>query len=209
MSLEGRGRFQSRCSGCGKGSPEYRCRDCTYGPLWCQSCLVCRHAQNPLHVVQVSPLSHRLLSIFAHVFWKQKWNGLFFGRTTLKDLGLRIGLGHAPGRFCASAKLGNKDFVVIHTNGVHTVHLEFCRCTDVTWPIQLLRIGWFPATPLRPQTCATMEVLRHFHTLNLQGKTTAYSYYRSLECLTDSTGLYPPPVSTITIPRYSITNLQA
>ena len=39
-----------------------------------------------------------------------------------------------------------------------------------------------------------MEVLKTFHTLHLQGKTTGFSFYRSLEYLTDSTGLYPPPV---------------
>lgn len=39
-----------------------------------------------------------------------------------------------------------------------------------------------------------MEVLRLFHHLNLQGKLTAYSFYRSLEYMTDSTGLNRPPV---------------
>jgi hypothetical protein len=34
-----------------------------------------------------------------------------------------------------------------------------------------------------------MECLRQFHTLNLQGKITCFSYYRSLEYLTDNTGL--------------------
>ena len=104
-------------------------------------------------------------------------------------------LGHAPGRYCLTSKEGNKDFVVIHTNGIHTVHLQFCRCTDVPWHIQLLRIGWYPATPLKPQTCATLDALRQFHFLNLQGKLTGYSYYRSLEYMSDNTGLNPPPVS--------------
>lgn len=39
-----------------------------------------------------------------------------------------------------------------------------------------------------------MEVLRMYHTLNLQGKTTGYSFYRSLEYFTDATGLYNTPV---------------
>lgn len=103
-------------------------------------------------------------------------------------------LGHAPGRFCPSYKEGDKDFVVIHTNGIHTIHLEFCRCRGTPLYAQLLRVGWYPATPLDPQTCATMEVLRMYHTLNLQGKITGYSFYRSLEYLTDGTGLYNTPV---------------
>lgn len=34
-----------------------------------------------------------------------------------------------------------------------------------------------------------MEVLKHFHLLNLQGKVPAYSFYRALEFQTDNTGL--------------------
>lgn len=108
-------------------------------------------------------------------------------------------LGHAPGRFCPSFKDGNKDFVVIHMNGIHTIHLEFCRCKGVPWHVQLLRAGWYPATPLKPWICATMEVLKTFHILNLQGKMTGYSFYQSLKYLTDSTGLYPTPVRAPTI----------
>lgn len=54
MGLEGRGRFQSSCAGCRETFPEYRCKDCTHGALWCQKCLVQRHSQNPLHIVEVS-----------------------------------------------------------------------------------------------------------------------------------------------------------
>lgn len=50
---------------------------------------------------------------------------------------------------------------------------------------QLLRIGWWPATPLDPQTVATFEVLRQFQIQNLQGNLTAYDFYRALELQTD------------------------
>jgi len=42
-----------------------------------------------------------------------------------------------------------------------------------------------------------MEVLRHFHLLNLQGKLPVYSFYRALEFQTDSTGLATPPVNSL------------
>ena len=90
-----------------------------------------------------------------------------------------------------------KDFVVIDTNGIHLVNVDYCRCYSVTHRVQLLRIGWWPATPLDPQTCATMEVLRHFQILNLQGKLTGFSFYRALEYQTDNTGLNKPPVSQL------------
>jgi hypothetical protein len=127
-------------------------------------------------------------------FVLQMWNGLFFQRSSLRDLGLRVTLGHAPGRFCPTKEEGHKNFVVIDRNGIHNVNVDFCRCSDVPHRNQLLRIGWWPATPLEPQTCATMSVLRHFHQLNLQGKTTGYSFYRTLEHETDNTGLNSPPV---------------
>lgn len=195
MGLEGRERFGSSCAGCHTSFPEYRCKDCTHGALWCQACIVRNHSQCPLHIVQVWHITVHDI-IFWLISFAQKWNGLFFGHMTLRELGLRVQLGHAPGRFCNTFKEGNKDFVVIHTNGIHTIHLQFCCCTDVPWHTQLLHIGWYPATPLKPQTCATMDVLRQFHFLNLQGKLTGYSFYRSLEYMTDNTGLNWPPVST-------------
>ncbi|KZP08258.1 hypothetical protein FIBSPDRAFT_761714, partial [Athelia psychrophila] len=52
----------------------------------------------------------------------------------------------------------------------------------------------YPATPIKPQMCATMEVLQLFHYMNLQGKLTAFTFYRLLEYMTDSMGLDHPPV---------------
>lgn len=60
---------------------------------------------------------------------------------------------------------------------------------------QLLWAHWFPATPLDPQTCATCEVLCVFHTLNLQGHTSGYDFYKALEFMTDPTSLIKVQVS--------------
>ena len=122
------------------------------------------------------------------------WNGLFFQRVTLRDLGLRVQLGHAFGRSCRTALAAHANFRVIHTNGIHHVALDQCRCHGVELSKQLLQIGWWPGTPLEPKTAATFNVLHHFHLLNLQGKVTGYSFYRALEFQTDNTGLDPPPV---------------
>lgn len=125
------------------------------------------------------------------------WNGLFFQRSTLRELGLRVQLNHAPGRFCPTRGVGHKNFIVIHTNGIHSVNVDFCNCDDTERHVQLLRIGWWPATPKNPRSCSTMEVLRQFDILNLQGKITAFSYYRGLEYLTDSTRLQGLPVREV------------
>ena len=122
------------------------------------------------------------------------WNGSFFQRTTLRDLGLRLQLGHAYGRACPTQSPANANFRVIHSNGIYHVAVDQCRCHGLPLNKQLLRIGWWPATPLKPKSAATFEVLRHFHLLNLQGKVTGYSFYQALEYQTDNTGLHPPPV---------------
>lgn len=85
--------------------------------------------------------------------------------------------------------------MVIHTNGIHMVGVDFCRCRGVPHHKQLLRIAWWPATPLAPKTCATMECLRQFHLLNLQANVTAFGYYSALQHLSDNVGLEQFPVS--------------
>jgi hypothetical protein len=192
MSLEGRGRFAKKCMGCRTPFPTYRCKDCMHGALFCKNCLLVRHHQVPLHNVEVrhQPLQVRLI-LNDHT---QMWNGLFFQRSTLKELGLRVQLGHPPGQFCPTREPACKDFVVVHTNGIHLVNVDFCRCDSLPHRTQLLRVAWWPATPLEPKTCATMEVLRHFQLLNLQGKLTGFSFYWALEYQTNNSGLNKPPV---------------
>ena len=87
---------------------------------------------------------------------------------------------------------------VLHVNGVHVVDVQFCSCRGSPRRVALLRMSWWPATPLEPRTCATFALLRQFHLLNLQGKMTAYDYYAALELLTDNTGLERLPVSART-----------
>ena len=129
------------------------------------------------------------------------WNGSFFQRTTLRDLGLRVQLGHALGDSCPTLLAANVTFRVIHSNGIHQVAVDRCRCHGAAdFYEQLLHINWWPATPLNSKTAATFEVLRHFHLLNLQGKVTGYSFYQALEYQTDNTGLNIPPVSSLALP---------
>lgn len=114
---------------------------------------------------------------------------MFFGRTSLKDLGLRIQLGHPAGTFCHTSDKGCDDFTIININGIHRVQVDWCRCHGDDHCVQLLCIGWWPATPLQPQSCAAIETLHHFQLLNHQGKLTGFSFYWSLEYISDNTGL--------------------
>lgn len=201
MRSEGRGDNATSCAGTCEGEAPYRCTDCLSGAMWCLNCIKLRHDQTPLHFIEVSiyvyPDDHVLI-----VFLPQEWNGSFFERRSLQALGLRVQLGHLPHRHCPTSEAGHVNFVVIHTNGIHQVSVDFCRCRGLSHRQQLLRAGWWPATPLEPQTCATLEVLRHFHLLNLQAKVAGYGFMKALELQTDNTGLHPPPVSLILIYYY-------
>ncbi|KAI0055821.1 hypothetical protein BV25DRAFT_1921506 [Artomyces pyxidatus] len=102
---------------------------------------------------------------------------------------------HPPGKVCAHRQ-AQKDFVVIHANGIHVVNLDFCGCglsENIERRQQILRMGWWPATVSDPQTAATFQCMNLFHLLSVQGKTTGYDFYKSLELSTSNSGLSPSP----------------
>ena len=118
----------------------------------------------------------------------QEWNGAFFEKKTLCELGLRVQLGHG-GSACPCAIPGPTDFTLFDTNGVHHVNIDYCDCIQPPAPpkrVQLLRMWWFPASNDRPRTAFTFDVLEHFHKLTRQGKTTLYDYYHAILQITDS-----------------------
>jgi hypothetical protein len=125
----------------------------------------------------------------------QRWNGSFFVRTTLRDLGLVVHLGH-QGLPCSSPGRILDNFTVVHTNGIHTVKVRFCACHEEWLPpkFQLLRCAWLPASTQDPHTAFTFEVLNAYNLLSLQGKVSREDYYLSISRHTDNTGLDPPKV---------------
>ncbi|KAJ7152150.1 hypothetical protein C8R43DRAFT_1127232 [Mycena crocata] len=183
LKSEGRGkeRLWKECGECGSADPVFRCRDqdCRGGQLFCRACILLRHAHLPLH-------------------WIEEWGGRNFVRKSLRELGLCVQLGHAPlqpgggpGEACTFRTHGHKDFIVLHTNGIHKVRVDYCGCGrpgKFYQRDQLLDACWWPATPKEPQTCCTFTMLRHFHALNTIGKVSGYDYYKTLELLTDNTG---------------------
>ncbi|KAG1722362.1 hypothetical protein EDB19DRAFT_1590575, partial [Suillus lakei] len=173
--LDGQGSYSQldQCPQCNKSKPTIQCIDCCNPSMLCSSCTLEKHLDLPLHQIE-------------------RWRKDCFQQTSLKEIGLNLQLGHMKHECCARRVPGCKDFTVIHINGIHTVSVDFCGCQGGLmadhWA-QLLWAHWFPATPLDPQTCATFEVLRIFHTLNLQGHTSGYNFYKALEFMTDPTGL--------------------
>lgn len=129
---------------------------------------------------------------------QQEWNGLFFKRVGLSQLGLVVQLGHTPGSACTAMRRGNHKFTLIDVTGIHTVAVQFCECDSrITHRQQLMRVCWWPATVRDPSTCATFNVIRLFQNMNCLGKISAFHFLKSLELLTNNDGLTPPPVSEI------------
>lgn len=112
-------------------------------------------------------------------------------------MGLRIQLGH-ENEGCTNPEPAPKVFVVLHVNGVHNLCVDYCNCeTREPRRVQILRAGWYPATVHYPATCATLELLKHFHGLSLCSKVSAHEYYMNLERLTDNSRVDVPNVSVL------------
>ncbi|KAJ7439837.1 hypothetical protein FB451DRAFT_1344179 [Mycena latifolia] len=178
LRREGRGPWWAKgcmAPGCLDLAAEYRCEDCFGGRLLCKSCMVDRHRDEPLHIIQ-------------------RWLDEYFQPCSLGTLdpGLRSEIGHPPGEECDFRK--HQKFVMLDNNAIHKLEVDFCGCLgSPSVRDQLLNIGWFPATTKEPETAATLLLLRRFHALNLQGRVPAYDFYNALEVLSECAGMIEVP----------------
>lgn len=114
----------------------------------------------------------------------------------MKEIGLRVQLGHRAGDRCSNPdNAAGDDFVVVDNNGIHRVGLDFCGCETAQHPVsQLLRLRWFPATSIAPNTAATFNALEFFQLLSFESKASVFEFYNSLARRTDNTGTVEVPV---------------
>ena len=122
---------------------------------------------------------------------------MFFERTTLKKIGLRVQLGHRVGEQCSNpSPAAGDDFVVVDGNGIHEVGLDYCSCEKAQDAItQLLRVRWYPATTTAPKSAATFNVLEFFQLLSFESKASVFEFYYTLMRRTNNTGISTDPVS--------------
>lgn len=127
------------------------------------------------------------------------WNGAFFEKTTLTDLGAVIQLGHADG-VCECPFTTPHVLTVVHTNGVHDVCVSWCNCDYFTGGtprrIQLLRAGLFPASTEYPSTAVSFDALDLYHLLTAQAKLSFYDFFETLSKRVDNSGIYENRVRT-------------
>lgn len=122
-------------------------------------------------------------------FWLQVWEKGYFKRTTLEKLGLVVNLGHSGGHCPSPAE--PQRILVVDLSGHHTVRTCFCNCSQNGPPEnyqQLLRVGWYPASVLRPQTAFTFDLLDTHEKISLQGKLNLYDFYNAIMQKTDNHG---------------------
>ncbi|EIW79698.1 hypothetical protein CONPUDRAFT_74066 [Coniophora puteana RWD-64-598 SS2] len=176
LRREGRGNAATYQCACKSGrTREYRCESCSGHYMFCEECCLDAHRNLPLHFIQ-------------------KWNGQFFSRVSLRNMGLTVRLGHEDGTSCGLRKSGHAKFAVIHTNGIHRVNIEYCDCLQkAPHRQQLLRYGWYPSTVDIPHTACTEEVLCQYSALTSKTEISGHGFYQSLELLTDLLGLDVPP----------------
>ncbi|KAG6907526.1 hypothetical protein DXG01_008615 [Tephrocybe rancida] len=184
LRLEGPADLALQCSCClksfsGPTQLLYRCCECQNCSLYCAACLIENHSSEPFHRIK-------------------EWNGSFFSPTTFFDLGLRVQLNHLHGEGCPNPESLLGGFVVLHTNGIHRVNIDFCNCTRVQpRVVQLLRSRLFPGTTEYPRSGATFALLEFFQLLSFMSKISAFEFYQTLLRRTDNTG-------TVNLPdRYS------
>jgi hypothetical protein len=105
-------------------------------------------------------------------------------------MGLRIQLGHwkPNDRVCSVPHPSpDDDFVIVHENGVHPVHLDYCGCgRGGLRTVQLLRARLWAATTTNPRTAATFSVLRSYHLHSFESKCAALEFYQALARQTDN-----------------------
>ncbi|KAJ6568227.1 hypothetical protein DFH09DRAFT_893065, partial [Mycena vulgaris] len=111
-----------------------RCRSCFGADLLCANCCINRHAENPLHWVEVRA---SLPSAVLHVLQSQEpW--------------VTHPVSHPVREKCREPLPQHENFVVLHTNGIHEVAVDICDCervNKVSAPEeQMLRAGWLPVT---------------------------------------------------------------
>ncbi|KAF8836637.1 hypothetical protein BDN67DRAFT_992063 [Paxillus ammoniavirescens] len=165
MWHEGRGSFtnHSQYTYCEEHGM-YRCDDCFGDEMYCAGCIV---------KVYVLLLLYNI----------KQWNDAFFECTSLKALGLCIQLGHHAKQSCIRPipVFHVDDFVVVDSNGIHEVGLDFCGCKMAQSRMkQLLQAQLYPTTVCDPRTTATFHVLKQFHLLSFKLKISAYKFYHAL-----------------------------
>ncbi|KAG8745337.1 hypothetical protein FRC11_013123 [Ceratobasidium sp. 423] len=114
------------------------------------------------------------------------WDGTSWTNDNLsrEGLGLLLYLGHA-GSPCPSNEKA-WDLHVGDLNGFKTIKVRYCTCDRaIHRRQQLLQVGLFPCSHLRPKSAMTLPLLEMYDLLTTVGRTSGHKYYLVLEEFTN------------------------
>ncbi|KDQ52095.1 hypothetical protein JAAARDRAFT_139298, partial [Jaapia argillacea MUCL 33604] len=81
----------------------------------------------------------------------------------------------------AVPKLCGRTMTIVDVSGVHEITVNFCACGDrASDSVQLLDMGLYLASVVRPRTAFTFQVLDDFTRHNLECKTNTHKYYETI-----------------------------
>ena len=107
---------------------------------------------------------------------------------------------HPPGNFLHSTTYtGDRMMVVVDVDGIHEISVTFCVCDNAASDdLQILDLGYYPATTIRPRTMFTQRVLDDFLLANKECKTATRNYYNKLRRTTNDAFPHMVPVRSPT-----------
>jgi hypothetical protein len=149
------------------------CFDCTGHRSTCKECFAEAHMLGPLH-------------------WADVWDPeeCIFKQCEVSSLlpGGALHLGHM-GKPCPSNEASDFPIlmILVDTNGIHNVKVQFCWCSGYVDHVQqLFQACLFPSTLRQPRMAFTFNVLNQFSVHHLESKSAAQDYVKSLIRLTDN-----------------------
>ncbi|KAK0441536.1 uncharacterized protein EV420DRAFT_1219433, partial [Desarmillaria tabescens] len=112
----------------------------------------------------------------------EKWNGRYFEKVSLQQLGFMFALGHGGDRCPNQLETAFRKVIVVDVNGYHDVNFQFCFCWDgeLDEAKQLFLHRLFPATVKCPETVFTSEVLDNFDIHHCTSMKSAESFCAAL-----------------------------
>ncbi len=164
---------------------EYQCKSSYLRPPSCSKCMVVTHWHLPFHRIE-------------------QWNGRYFQRTSLQNLGLIFYLGHS-GDPCPNQLLNTIwKLTIVDVNGYHEANFKFCFCrnAELDEAKQLFCHLLFPATIKHPETVFTTEVLDNFDVHHSTSMKLAESFCAALQKM--SAPELPDEVSVSTFSDHKI-----
>ncbi|TFK59869.1 hypothetical protein BDN72DRAFT_745195, partial [Pluteus cervinus] len=145
-----------------------RCRDCFFNRVCCRMCIISQHSCMPFHRIE-------------------KWDGHHFKRTSLRNAGFALHLGHDGCPCPHSLPEKSRLTVIVDSTGFHYHDVHYCFCPGSPREdfVQLLQARLFPGTLGTPRTAFTFNVLKDIHVHGLTSKKSVYDYHDALRRLTD------------------------